>query len=319
MASAPPAVRTPPLVSVMEQPTTGGEPQPSPAFLETFVTAVRDALAADRLPSSSSPPQVQSSPVVTPNITPNSVVSEGTSAGTSGLALPGNQGRSLVFPPFVPTFSAAPVTGISSPSSSSMPTPFDQPSLQSSTTTSPSPLAPTLQQPFIIGPGFLPFDGRLIFPAPPRKPRSAIRDIVEWIEAFSIYSLILTSFFPHRAKDLLLYKLFIIRTYRQFSGQVWLSYDVARQDRPALRNSDEEPKGNTNSIIVCTSWNAGLCKAPTLHCKFAHRCSQCTEFHRKINCPRDLKKQRDDCPMPLVLRTRGIAASNHSCAGVSCS
>ena len=48
-----------------------------------------------------------------------------------------------------------------------------------------------------------------------------------WSEAFTIFMLILTFYFPPRWKDLTSYKLFILRTYRQFSGRVWLAYDQA--------------------------------------------------------------------------------------------
>jgi len=37
----------------------------------------------------------------------------------------------------------------------------------------------------------------------------------------------MTSYFPHRWKDLTACKLLIFRTYRQFSGRVWLGYDQA--------------------------------------------------------------------------------------------
>ena len=42
-----------------------------------------------------------------------------------------------------------------------------------------------------------------------------------WSEAFTIFMLILTSYFPHCCwKDLTSYKLLILCTYRQFSGRV---------------------------------------------------------------------------------------------------
>ena len=117
---------------------------------------------------------------------------------------------------------------------------------------------PALSQPFIVGPGFTPvpaktvgqvvagkfadlgdllpssvtsaepellFDGRLVLTSMSKKPKRSIKDITTWMEAFSIYCLILTCFFPHPSKDLLQYKLLILRTYWQFSGKVWLAYD----------------------------------------------------------------------------------------------
>ena len=60
-----------------------------------------------------------------------------------------------------------------------------------------------------------------------------------WSEAFTIFTLILTSYFPHRWKDLTSYKLLILRTYRQFSGRVWLAYNQAsRQHAVAMKLVD---------------------------------------------------------------------------------
>ena len=60
-----------------------------------------------------------------------------------------------------------------------------------------------------------------------------------WSEAFTIFTLILTSYFLHRWKDLTSYKLLILRTYRQFSGRVWLAYDQAfRQHAAATKLVD---------------------------------------------------------------------------------
>ena len=47
-------------------------------------------------------------------------------------------------------------------------------------------------------------DGHLVLSAPPKKPRRHIEDITTWKETFTVFSLVLTSFFPHRCKDLTL-------------------------------------------------------------------------------------------------------------------
>lgn len=127
---------------------------------------------------------------------------------------------------------------------------------------------PTLDQPFIVGPGFTPipyklvqriingkfidlselladnlveaerdplifFDGKLTVTAPKKHSHRQIEDIVAWIEAFSIYSLIICSYTPHRWRDLTDYKLLIIRTQRQFHNRVWLQYDEAFRQHAA--------------------------------------------------------------------------------------
>ena len=56
------------------------------------------------------------------------------------------------------------------------------------------------------------------------------------MEAFSIYSPVLTSHFPHRWKDLCQYKLLLLRTYQQFVNRVWLAYDRAFREHAATTN-----------------------------------------------------------------------------------
>ena len=63
-------------------------------------------------------------------------------------------------------------------------------------------------------------DGRLVLSAPPKKLRRRIEDIITWTEVFTVFSLVLTSFFPHRWKDLTLYKLLILRISRQFTSLI---------------------------------------------------------------------------------------------------
>lgn len=119
-----------------------------------------------------------------------------------------------------------------------------------------------------------------------------IEVIVTWLEAFSIYSLILCSYFPHRWCDLSRYELLILRTYHQFSGKVWQGYDRAFRENAAATcltdwstmnsqlfnfysaraaacspyvtstSSNAEPRSSPTSQSVCRSWNNGQCTAP---------------------------------------------------------
>ena len=66
-------------------------------------------------------------------------------------------------------------------------------------------------------------DGHLVLTSQPKKQRHRIEDIASWMEAFAIFSLILVSSFPHCCKDLMQYQLLVLRTYRHFSGRVWLA------------------------------------------------------------------------------------------------
>ena len=135
-----------------------------------------------------------------------------------------------------------------------------------------------------------------------------------WSEAFTIFTLILTSYFPHRWKDLTSYKVLILRTYHQFSGRVWLAYDqVFRQHTAATRLVDwstmnvqlynlhpagtsvhsgsggslsklPQPSGADSSQVICRSWNRSHCSAQFASCRFAHRCSTCAGSHRASEC-----------------------------------
>ena len=163
------------------------------------------------------------------------------SSSTSGRTIP------LVVPTFVSTFDALVPGHVLSGVSAQLPS-----SLVSS----------VADQPFIVGLGFSPvpatlvsqilsgkfvdlsellsanlvnsepepqlmLDGRLVLSAPLKKPHRRIEDMTTWTEAFTVFSLVLTSSFPHHWKDLTLYKLFILQIHHQFSGRVWLTYDKA--------------------------------------------------------------------------------------------
>ena len=271
-----------------------------------------------------------------------------TSAGASAA-----QGRpALVVPTFVSTF--LPPNPSHSLSIANMATTSSQDSVSSAATLPQANISsatsfPVLNQPFIVGPGFSPvpakvvghvvagkfidlgdllrstvvsaepepqllFDGRLVLTFTPKKPKRRVEDIATWMEAFSVYCLIIISFFPHRSRDLLQYKLLILRTYRQFSGKVWLAYDRAFREHAAAANvvdwssinvqlfnfhaagasargpnvsspDSSEPAGASTSQILCKSWNKGRCVAPYASCRFAHRCSSCSGAHRAVNCP----------------------------------
>ena len=60
-----------------------------------------------------------------------------------------------------------------------------------------------------------------------------MEDIVSGVEAFTLFAMVLTSFFLHRWWDLTAYKLLILSTYRPFAGRVWLTYDHAFREHTA--------------------------------------------------------------------------------------
>ena len=58
-------------------------------------------------------------------------------------------------------------------------------------------------------------DVRVVFTAPPRPSRRLT----------DIYMMVIVSSPPHRAVDLLVYQLLILRTSKQFKGLAWRDYD----------------------------------------------------------------------------------------------
>jgi len=170
------------------------------------------------------------------------------------------------------------------------------------------------------------FDGRLIVAAPVKKTKRQIADIISWSEAFSIYALILCTYFPHRWIDLCKYKLLILRTYRQFGGLGWLSYDkefreqaaaerltdwsamnvqvynfntAGAQVRPRLftPSPDAEATSHTSESVLCISWNAGRCvaKSPkSPKCDGDHRGRDCTRSSYGYNRRRARSLQPED-------------------------
>ena len=164
-------------------------------------------------------------------------------------------------------------------------------------------------------------DCRLVLTASPKKQRCRIYDITSWTEAFTVFSL--TSSLPHRWKDLMLYKLLILRIHRQSSGLVWFAYDKAfREHAAATRlvnwssmnaqlfdfhaagallhcpNSGSlefsEPSGSTSSRIPCLLWNKGRCTTALHVLPLLPHCSPCGGSYRSISCSSRPEKRFDN-------------------------
>lgn len=205
-----------------------------------IVQAVRASLAAEQTPvslaqSSSLPSSVtvagtsgDSLPVLG-GVPSQDLSSQASALLASGLSVSpqtSSQGRpAFVVPSFVSTF-APPLASLPSFPASSTVGISSQAGLPSALAAIP---APTLHQPFVVGPGFSPvpaklvtqivsgkfvefdellstnilltepepqllFDGRLVLTSGPKKPKRRIEDIATWMEAFLTFALILTSY-----------------------------------------------------------------------------------------------------------------------------
>ena len=305
------------------------------------------------------PPCSGGVPAALPSLTDSasSLLAAGT--GFGGHPVQGRPSQSFVVPSFVSTFSLPSMSSFA-PSASNVCS-SQSGAIRDFAARSVGPSASLLDQPFVVGPGFSPvpaklvaqivagkyvdlsdllavnllqketepqvlFDGRLVLTSQPKQQRRKIEDIASWMEAFSIFAMILVTHFPHRWKDLLQYQLLILRTFRHFSGKVWLAYDRAfREHAAAIRLTDwssmnvqlfnfhaagssvrdstlaqsneyPEPPGSSSSNVVCISWNKGRCTAPFASCRYAHRCNLCSGSHRATTCPnrssRDSREER---------------------------
>lgn len=210
--------------------------------------------------------------------------------------------------------------------------------------------APPLNEAFVVGPGFHPvpyktvvaitsgqfielasllskpddasagptvsLDGRVII-GPATHPPRRLSDIIQWLQAFSIYASVVVASFPGRARDLWAYQLLILRTFARFRGLAWLNYDEAfRRDAAARHVTDwssmhlelfsyhtsasvraqpspdllvrRESTGAVSGTTICRSWNSGRCISTHPLCRYLHVCDvpSCRGPHRRISCPR---------------------------------
>ena len=132
-----------------------------------------------------------------------------------------------------------------------------------------------------------------------------VKDILTWVEAFTIFQMALCAVFLHRWSDLTKYKLLIIQTARQLPGLAWLEYDLAFQRDAAASGLNDWSKMNLDlynfhlrppapsplqllpsalpgpsqsltrsrdsgvRLPFCHSWNEGQCQCPLVGASFA--------------------------------------------------
>ena len=351
---------TPPLV--VSSPAAAPPPL-TPEFIAAVAKAVQDTLNSERLPSASSQPSPGSSTATPLDTRATELLAQGqghggqpSGSGSAPSADP-QPGRSNFVPPFLATFAVPTLSSASSVVSTSLaPISSAMPSVPPQSYNIPS--LPVLGQPFVIGPGFSPvapklvslivsgkfvelvdllstnaqqpdpepqllFDGRVVLTPAPRRNRRQLDDILSWVEAFSVFEMVLVSHFPLRWRDLAMYKLLIVRTYRQFGGKVWLNYDRAFREHAAASQITDwsvmnvqlynfhaagasvsrgtsslaaDPVGSESATEICKSWNRGKCSSPFASCRFAHKCSNCRGRHRASECERQDKRDRSRSP-----------------------
>ena len=294
-------------------------------------------------------------------------------SSSSGTLGPTSQSSgTLVVPSFISTYSSlgSPSVVSSLPTTSSAILPLVVGGSCGGATGTEFSTFPNLSKAFVVGPGYAPIpyklvsritaglfvdladllpdniraqeiepqaflEGKLVVSGS-KKRVVEIADIITWIEAFTIFSMILCHTFPSRWKDLNQYKLLIIQTARRFPDKSWLHYDIAFRKEAAASGSTDWSRmhpdlynfhtrspvttsaasgsstssalsltmplgcsGNPRSSQFCHSWNAGRCRWPFGGCRFRHSCEACHGDHPSINCPlRSARRDRSRSPPP---------------------
>ena len=109
----------------------------------------------------------------------------------------------------------------------------------------------------------------------PQK-KGKVKDIVLWVECFSIYAGVLTTKYPHSAPNLMAYQRTIVHASRTYKGDCWLSYDTNYRRRAAACKSLNWAQ------VDFTLYNetfSGMARP-------IPRCSNCaSEYHKSHECP----------------------------------
>ena len=157
-------------------------------------------------------------------------------------------------------------------------------------------------------------EGKLVVSGP-KKPVIEIADIVTWIEAFTIFSMILSHTFPSPCKSWLHYDIAFRKEAAASGSTDWfrmhpdlynfhtrspVTTSAASGSSTSSASSLTEPlgsPGNPRSSQYCHSWNDGRCRWPFGRCRFRHSCESCHGDHPRIHCPhRSARRERSRSP-----------------------
>ena len=149
----------------------------------------------------------------------------------------------------------------------------------------------------------------------PRKKKTHVDSIDNWLSAFAVYCTVLLTSFPRRAVELFAYQEIIRSAQRKFSGFAWLSYDIDFRRKAACNLStnwgERDPqlylmkftgqaksccsicgsgdhysygcslsalRPNNTQRGLCNNYNRGT-KCSQDPCPFSHRCKTCHGDH----------------------------------------
>ena len=111
--------------------------------------------------------------------------------------------------------------------------------------------------------------------------RMAINDFTGWSEAWSVYTTVLTAYFPHLAPRLFHYQHFLALKSRAFQPSAWLRYDTDFRLKLAANGSWRFDAVDTELWATCFAADGlAMPHAPVPSC---YVCQSTTHFY--VQCP----------------------------------
>ncbi|OCT84749.1 hypothetical protein XELAEV_18022905mg, partial [Xenopus laevis] len=136
------------------------------------------------------------------------------------------------------------------------------------------------------------------------RRRPVARTFTNWLQAFCIYSNILSDKFPNLGASLFKHLDIILEAYRSYGGVAWFLYDDRVRQKMAVHKSmlwgskdidlwmgmlAPKPQTVQNQAKVvagrnaCWSFNENFCKWQN-SCRYKHECSLCSGGHPAFRC-----------------------------------
>ncbi len=106
--------------------------------------------------------------------------------------------------------------------------------------------------------------------------RGLVKDILIWLECYSVMVAVLTTKYPAKAPELAAYQRTIIRAARNYEDEAWVTYDVCyRRNAAACKDLNWSRVDHALYSEVFTG-----------RAKLIPRCRQCnSEHHNSVDCP----------------------------------
>ena len=127
-----------------------------------------------------------------------------------------------------------------------------------------------------------------------RAPRKGpVTDILLWVECYSTLVAVLATKYPAKVPQLLAYQRRIIRSYKKYAGQGWITYDVSYRHSAANTKSLDWDKLDSDLYNETFTGRA----------KAIPRCAHCSsELHTTSQCPQGPATPSMYQPPPMTSR-----------------